>query len=139
MIHHILFISLCLYSAASIRPCPAARSDVPASVLTFDSGQCFKGSALCPLPFDLTEVYFYNCLLSLSNAHRRGCRAKWGEEGLRLSTNLLASCPSILLEATFSGRPPHPSPIPHDPQSHTVLVCMLDLLMVLWKYFIGQS
>lgn len=61
VIHHILFISLCLYSAASITPCPAARYDVPVSALTFDSGQCFKGAALCPLPFDLTEVYFYNC------------------------------------------------------------------------------
>lgn len=61
MIHHILFISLCLYSAASITLCPAAHYDVPVSALTFDSGQCFKGSALCPLPFDPTEVYFYNC------------------------------------------------------------------------------
>lgn len=77
----------------------------PMSILTFDSGQCFKGSALCPLPFDLSEVYFYNCPCRYQMHIWEGA----GAGGQSLSTNLLASCSSILLEATTTDFLPLPT------------------------------
>lgn len=43
----------------------------PTFRLTFDFGQCFKGSALCPLPFDLSEVYLYNCPAAIKCTYKR--------------------------------------------------------------------
>lgn len=39
---------------------PSSTFWCPMSILTFDSSQCFKASALCPLSFDPSEVYLYN-------------------------------------------------------------------------------
>ena len=100
----------------------------PVSILTFDSGQCFIGSALCPLPFDLSEVYLYNCPFHYQMHIWVGAGA-----GVRSpSTNLLAS------DHPFCSKQRQHDSSPY-PQSHTVLVCMSELLMVLWNYFIGQS
>lgn len=120
-------IGLCLYCLESITPTPRGTLWCPLSLLTFDSNQCFKGSALCPLPFDLSEVYLYNCPYRYEMHIREGAgAASWS-----LSGHLLASCSSILLKASTAAFP--------CPQSHTVLVSMSELLMVHQKYFIGQS
>ena len=40
---------------------PSGTSHRRMAILTFDFSHRFKGFALCPLPFDLSEVYFNNC------------------------------------------------------------------------------
>lgn len=101
----ILLISLCLYSPDSITPLPSSMLRCPMSTLTFDSGQCFKGSALCPLPFDLSEVYLYNCPCRYQMHIWEGA----GAGGRSLSNNLLASRSSILLRASTAGFLPLPA------------------------------
>lgn len=122
--HHITenvfscLINLHLYSQESITPTPSCTLWCPLSRLTFDSSQSFKGSALCPLPFDLSEVYLYNCPCRYQMHIWEGAGAgSWS-----LSGHLLASCSSILLKASTAAFP--------CPQSHTVLVSMSELLMV---------
>lgn len=75
----------------------------PVPTLTFDFSQCFKGSALCPLPFDLSEVYLYNCPRRYQMHIWEGAGRGWGTGGPggpSLSGNLLASRSSILLQAS---------------------------------------
>lgn len=84
---------------------PSGTLWCPISILTFDSSQCFEGSALCPLPFDLSEVYLYNCPCH----YQMHIWEVAGAGGRNLSTNLLASCSSILLEETAAGFLPLPT------------------------------
>lgn len=116
-------------------PCTVAHYVCPMSILTFDSGQCFKGSALCPLPFDLSEVYFYNCPCRYQMHIWEGA----GAGGQSLSTNLLASCSSILLEAPTTDFLPLPT-IPYCISLHVGVIdgALEIFLLVSHDLWLGQ-
>lgn len=99
-------------------PLPSGARRCPVSLLTFDSSHCLKGCALCPLPFDLSEIYLYNCPCHYQTHIRAG-------GGWSLPGNLVALCSSILLGAGTTGLQP-PPPTPTIPYCISLHVSVID-------------